>query len=98
MLETGNPVSMENLHNNRGARYFWCNVQGRGVFSDYGSEVGGAGSDEQWYFRFITGSWDSLPTLSCSGNFAISQFYPTASTLPSDDSLWAPCSIYRIMA
>lgn len=33
------PVSIENLHNNRGVRNFWCNVSGKGVWSAVGASA-----------------------------------------------------------
>lgn len=33
------PVSSENLHNNRAVRNFWCHVEGRGIFSAMGASA-----------------------------------------------------------
>lgn len=33
------PVSVENLHNNRSGRNFWCNVKGKGVWSAVGASA-----------------------------------------------------------
>lgn len=33
------PVSVENLHNNRSVRNFWCNVEGKGVWSAVGASA-----------------------------------------------------------
>ena len=40
------PASVENLHNNRGVRNFWCRVEGEGIFSALGA------SDTQEARRF----------------------------------------------
>lgn len=37
------PVSSENLHNNRSSRNFWCRVEGGGVFSATGASTAGGG-------------------------------------------------------
>lgn len=33
------PVSIENLHNNRGTRNFWCRVEGKGYWSACGASA-----------------------------------------------------------
>lgn len=48
------PVSAENLHNNRGTRNFWCRIKGKGYWSVCGT------SAEQEYQKFTSMQDDSI--------------------------------------